>query len=220
MFISITSIRLYAQAAPHIWLGGFAGVDIGNITITGTDLSGATFSSKTGFAVGAEFDGFFSDNFGICAQLAYVQKGTNENINFGFRTATSAVTFSYLQIPVLLKATFGSGNFKPVFFAGPEIGIKLSASQKLSEGGKDTTATIPDSLLTTINLGIMFGAGVTYAINPTTMLFLNAAYDLGLSNLNARYGKGNGSSVDNEKDITNDIRINLGIVFGLGKDND
>jgi len=222
LFISLASARLSAQLSPHVWLGGFAGVDIGNLSVTGTDQTGVTWSTRTGFAVGAEFDDFFSDNLGICAQLAYVQKGATATFtdnSGGISVSTSSsITVSYLQIPVLLKATFGSGALKPVVFAGPEIGFKLSAKQTgKTESGADTTFTVPDSNITTINFGIMFGAGVTYAINATTMLFLNAAYDLGLSNLNAQYGKSTGiSTTDTEKDVTRDIRINVGIVFGLG----
>ena len=218
VFLGISSVHLYAQSSPHVWLGGFAGLDIGNLSVTGTDITGTTFSSKMGFAVGGEFDDFFSDNFGICVQLAYVQKGTNFSFSDGsFTSSTIGLTFSYLQIPVLFKATFGSGSFKPVLFAGPEIGINLSTKESgKTQNGTDTTITIPDSVFSKINLGIMLGAGVTFSINQTTIIFLNAAYDIGLSNLNAQFGKNNGSSTNNEKDITNDIRINVGIIFGLG----
>jgi hypothetical protein len=226
-FILSISSRLSAQTSPSIWLGGFAGVDIGNISVTGNpDLGNTTFTSKTGFAIGAEFDDFFSDNFGICAQLAYVQKGTtiniNETVDGATANSTASATLSYLQIPILFKATFGSGALKPVVFAGPEFGFKLSAKEtgKFSESGADTTVTIPDSVFTSLNIGIMLGAGLTYAINPSTMLFLNVAYDLGLTNLNAQYGKSDGVTTNSEKDITRDIRIHVGILFGLGKDHD
>ena len=249
LLIAISSAQLYGQSSPHVWLGGFAGLDIGNLSVTGNDNTGTTFyigspySSKTGFAFGAEFDDFFSDNYGICVQLAYVQKGTTASFNYKaggvgntLGTFRAGLTFSYIQIPVLFKATFGSGSWKPVLFAGPEIGFKLSA-RGIGHLAQDTTIIAADNAFTTVNLGIMFGAGVTYEINRTTMLFLNAAYDLGLSNLNAHYIESSGATTANVKEITTpnavtppppeastanlkemtrDIRINVGILFGLG----
>ena len=64
----------------------------------------------------------------------------------------------------------------------------------------------------------MLGAGVTYSINQTTMLFITGAYDLGLTNLNSKYGEKSGSSQNTEKDVTKDIRVNVGILIGLGGD--
>jgi outer membrane protein W len=208
--LGISSAQLYAQSSPRLWLGVRAGADIGNMSFDPTPPSGETIGSTTGITGGGELDYWFSDNIGISAQLLFTQKGVKIDFSEGGYTFTTAITLSYLQIPVLLKATFGSGNIKPFVFAGPEVGIKLSAKEKVTVSGKDTTEAVPDSVYSSINLGIMVGAGVSFSINPTTMIFLDAAYDHGLSNLNGTTSK------DTEKGFTRDYRICLGILFGLG----
>jgi len=216
LIFTITSKQLDAQPSPHLWIGGFAGVDQGKISISvrEKELDGTTF--KTGLAVGGEFDYFFSDNFAVSAQIAYVQKGGNRSFDQG--SGSWGYDLSYLQIPVLLRVTVGSGDLKPFFFAGPEFGIKLSTKLRAkNESGTDTTFNFPDNLFTTSTLGLMFGAGVTYAINPATMLFISGAYDLGLTNLNAQFGNNTPFSSDDDIYYSRDFRINVGILFGIGK---
>ena len=203
LIVSYFSVTGYAQSA-SIWLGAHAGADIGTIATGPPDAYG-TVTSKTGIAVGAEAGYWISDNLGISTGLAYVQKGANiTNVQYG---DSYSIVYRYLQMPVLLKATFGSGPVKPFFFAGPEIGLKLSATQSGPILGRDTTVNAPDSLLKKFNIGILLGAGITYQVNPKTMLFLEAGYDHGMSNIspNERY-----FAVS-----TRDIRASLGILFRI-----
>jgi len=207
--VCISSLQLHAQSS-NLWLGVRAGVDLGKFSFDPALPSEETVGTKTGITAGGELDYWFSDMMGITAQLLYTQKGLTEDIADAEFTASSSFTIAYLQIPVLLKVAFGSGSIKPYIFAGPEVGIKISTSQKLTEGGKTTTPDVPDSEFASTNLGIMAGAGVSYTLNSSTMIFLDAAYDHGLSNLNGT------STKDKEKGYTRDYRICVGILFRLG----
>jgi hypothetical protein len=215
VLVLLASSQVFAQSG-SAWLGARAGVNIGNLTDNNIP-TGESLSSKTGFDVGGEFDYWFSDNLGLCAQLMYIQKGGTINVSDGLITGTDGLTVSSLEIPVLLKATFGSGPLKPVIFAGPAIGLKLSASEHQTAAGHDSTASVADSLLTSTYFSIVIGVGVTYALSSAMQIFLDAAYDLGLSNINAQFGKDEGGGQTNNIKITlNDIRINVGIIFRLG----
>jgi hypothetical protein len=199
--VSFFLVTGFAQSS-SLWLGAHAGADIGTVAIGPPDAVG-TITSKTGIAVGAEADYWISDNYGISAQPAYVQKGFNTQLNDG----SFAVTYRYLQLPVLFKFTFGSGALKPFFFAGPEFGLKLSVTQSGPVMGKDTTITAADSLVTKSNIGILVGAGINYQVNSATMLFLQAGYDHGLSNI---------SPNSREQTLsTRDIRTSLGILLKM-----
>jgi hypothetical protein len=198
--VSCFSITSYAQSG-SLWLGAHAGADIGTI-VTGPPDAYGTATSKTGIAIGAEGDYWITDNLGISTGLAYVPKGANINLN----GESFVIAYRYLQVPVLLKATFGDGSVKPYLFAGPEIGLKLSATQSGPILGRDTTVDFPDSLITKFNIGILLGAGVTYTINPETMLFLEAGYD---------YGSNITPNDKNPSVYTRDIRASLGILFRI-----
>jgi hypothetical protein len=201
LIVSFFSVTGYAQSS-SIWLGAHAGADIGTIATGPPDAFG-TITSSTGIAIGAEGDYWITDNFGISIGLAYVQKGANVNL----RGESFGLAYRYLQMPVLLKATFGDGSVKPYLFAGPEFGLKLSATQSGPILGRDTTVDFPDSLITKFNIGILLGAGITFTINPQTMLFLEAGYDHGLSNI---------TPSDKYAAVsTRDIRASLGILFRI-----
>lgn len=203
LIVSSFSITGYAQPG-SLWLGAHAGADIGTIATVPPNAFG-TITSKTGIAIGAEGDYWITDNLGISIGLAYVQKGANDNLNGN----PFVLAYKYLQMPVLLKATFGSDPVKPFFFAGPEIGLKLSGKQIGPVLGRDTTIDLSDSLMPKFNIGILLGAGITYTINPEAILFLEAGYDYGLSNvITQSAGGGNGI-------YTRDIRASLGILFRI-----
>jgi len=195
------SMTGYAQPG-SLWLGAHTGADIGTIATGPPDAFGTT-TSKTGIAIGEEGDYWISYNGGISIQLSYVQKGFTANLNDG----PYSITYRYLQMPVLLKVTFGTGPVKPFFFAGPEIGLKLSATQSGPIFGRDTTVDFPDSAITKFNIGILLGAGIAYMVNSAMMLFLEAGYDHGLSNITP---SGKDPTV-----FTRDIRASLGILFRI-----
>lgn len=221
-FLAIAS-QSSAQPSPRLWLGVHGGIDIASFSydpeITSSDPNlKITNGSRTGIAAGAEVNYWFTDNLGICGQLSYVQKGGTQDISFTIFgqeiTGSSEATFSYLQIPVLFKARFGDGSVKPFIIIGPEIGIKLSASQTVTSDGQDTTMDIPDSEITSTNFGALFGAGITYQLNPTTEIYLSGAYNYGFTNLNP--GPDGGGEED-QKAFSRDIRVSVGILFALGR---
>ncbi len=200
--VAFFSVTGYGQSS-SIWLGAHAGVDIGSIVTIPADPVDQVITSSTGIAIGAEADYWITDNWGISTGFAYVQKGANDNLNGN----PFVLDYRYLQMPVLLKATFGSDPVKPYLFAGPEIGLKLSGKQIGKISGRDSTVDLTDSLMPKFNIGILLGAGITYQINLETMLFLEAGYDHGLSNI---------TPTDNNPAVTTrDIRASLGILFRI-----
>ncbi|MDP4231165.1 MAG: porin family protein [Bacteroidota bacterium] len=222
MFVSLLTVRLSAQSSPSIWIGAIGGADIGKLTFdpVPSPSTNVVLGTRTGVLLGAELDDWFSSNFGVGAHVEYVQKGGSETSSFTFENQTFSFSedyiFSYLQIPILFKATIGSGSFKPLFFVGPELGFKLSAKLKVTQNGQDTTLDAPDSAITSTNVGLLLGAGLTIAIDPTTTVFLTAGYDYGFTNLNFQYNPGSQDG-GNVKVYTRDIRITAGILFGVGK---
>ncbi|MBN9383970.1 MAG: PorT family protein [Chitinophagaceae bacterium] len=83
------------------------------------------------------------------------------------------ITLGYVNIPVLAKYTLPVGVF---FETGPQLGILLSAKQKV-DGGSDTD--IKSSLKST-DIAWAFGAG--YVI-PDINLGVDVRYNLGLTNV-------------------------------------
>ncbi|HWF43153.1 MAG TPA: porin family protein [Candidatus Kapabacteria bacterium] len=201
-------------------IGVRAGVNLANLSFDSTLPSGITKSMHAGLIAGLQYDYWFDDMWAISVQALYDQKGTHLDINsndFGFtESGTVDILPSYLEIPVLLKASFGTGTIRPYVFAGPSIGILLAANEKVNETftssgiseTQDTTGDIKDSL-SSIDFSIVAGVGVSYTLSSGTMIFLDAGYAIGISDIDKN------NSVEGGNIKTNDIRIAAGVMFPL-----
>jgi hypothetical protein len=198
------------------------GVDLGTFAYSPRQTPDPHLGWKVGLAVGGELDYWFTENLGITIQPSYIQKGVYQKITpvsdpiIG-STFENAATFTYIQIPVLFKMTYGQLRFKPYFFVGPSIGFKISASSTTTFNGQTMTDEIADSEVTSTNFSLIAGVGVSYSIGSSIQLFLESAYDFGLSNLNPGAGKSTPSTASEENPYvySRDIRASAGIVFKL-----
>lgn len=135
-------------------------------TVTGDDIEGV--SSKMGLAAGA-FVNIGIGTLAVQPELLYVQKGAQDENNSDYKWK-----IDYLEIPVLLKATFGTGSAKPNLFIGPALGILMSS--KFTDGTNEMDAKDGTSGM---DLGLAIGGGV-----DVSKLTFDIRYELGLSNIN------------------------------------
>ena len=215
LFVSSCVIPASAQ---KMMVGGRFGIDMGSVSVDPAP-TGVTLSSHTGIAIGAQLDNWFNDMWALSVGLQYDQKGTHEDATFnvgGFSVSASGdLTMNYLEIPILAKVALGTGDIQPFLFAGPSVGILLSAT---STSGSNSQSV--DSQLNTVNLSLLLGAGVSYKWMSNISLFLDAGYELGLINIqkntsvNTFDAQGNVSS-STQTAKTNDIRVAIGAMFAL-----
>lgn len=161
-----------AQFMPSF--GGYVGANFANASITPTQ----TTSTKTALKIGAFADLSFSPLISLVPGLEYISKGTE------YTTGGYTVTwkFSYIEIPVLLKVKAHLTEFTPYAFAGPSMGINLSATEDWSSGASSGSSDIKNNL-ETMDFGLRFGAGGEYKVAPKVSLFFNALYSIGLTNI-------------------------------------
>jgi opacity protein-like surface antigen len=171
--------------------------------IAADDDDGQKFNP--GLTIGVAFNLPMSEVFSVQPELSFIQKGgrataSEEFGDFSY-SAKSKVSLNYLEIPVLLKATFGEST-KFFFTAGPSLGIGL--------GGKfEIKTTVMDQNISTsqtfdgkvkfeeepeeddeeldvlyvdnrLDFGMQLGAGVIIA----DKVMIDLRYGLGLSSLN------------------------------------
>ncbi|HET6402977.1 MAG TPA: porin family protein [Candidatus Kapabacteria bacterium] len=182
---------------------------------------GFTHSIHAGFLGGAEYEYWFSaykywsgTSWGLDAQVLYDQKGEHydfTDINAFHESGNGNDILNYLEIPILVKARFGSADFAPYVFAGPSIGIFLSgADYEQVNGSLETKTSFADSELTSPDISALFGAGVSIALSSGPMLFFEASYALGLVNIDKMLPIANFPVIKSR-----DIRIAIGILFPL-----
>jgi len=151
------------------------------------DGASLTLGTRTSlnFGLNADFEG--SDNFNLRSGLLYN--------GYGSKSGDGEVSkLDYLTIPVLGRFKVADGFYA---FAGPQIGLLLSAKSKY----KDETEDVKEFYKGT-NISALIGAEYKF----TDKLSLGASYNAGLSNI--------GKDMDGDgKLTTTGFSINLGFSF-------
>jgi len=162
-------------------------------------------SSRTGFMIGGVVEVGLSGPIYLQIEPMYTQKGAELNLTLFGETLTSTGKFDYLEIPVTLKAKFGTTELKPYIFAGPNLGFNLSAEAEVEVGGLSETTDV-DEFTESIDFAIDFGGGIEFKVAPRTSLIADIRYALGLSDIDK-------DAVDSWK--SRDVKILVGVMFGL-----
>jgi hypothetical protein len=143
-------------------------------TVGGADAA-PIVKSRTGFAAGAYMEASFPFLLTVQPEMLYTTKGfTLSSTSIG-QTVTSTNTYSYIEIPVLVKFSLPVPVVKPKLYIGPEIGFLLSAENKYEATGFSTRETNIDSLLSSTDIGVVFGASAHVLV-----VDVDVRYDVGL----------------------------------------
>lgn len=159
-----------AAAQKSTTIGPVVGLNIA--TFGGEDAEGV--DSRTAFLVGGFAAFGLSPRFALEPSLLYTQKGGNVEIE----DADGTIKLSYIQVPLLARFRFPSGNVTPNLMAGPAVafrtGCKVSASQGAIEINLDCDdADIP---IVKTDFSVLFGVGLEFG-----RFMVSARYDYGLT---------------------------------------
>jgi len=204
----------------QVKLGLQAGVNLADISMDPTP-TGLETSLRTGLLFGGILNYNFSPLLSLQVEPAYIQKGaavdasmTEDGVNIKIEATFSA---NYVDIPVLLKASFGNQQIKPFLLAGASVAfllgdVKLNID-KATANGQDVTNILTKEQKEQIQKSkstdfvLNFGAGVLIPIGQAD-IFIEGQYNLGLTNVNDEPG-------DNTKIKTKGIQIKAGALFSL-----
>ena len=181
----VLGFNLHSNAQAKLSLQG--GLNQARLKASGDDVS-VTLGTRTSvnFGLNADFEG--SDNFNLRSGLIYNGFGSKDKEDGG------VLKLDYLTIPVLGRFKVADGFYA---FAGPQIGLLLSAKSKY----KDETVDAKDGFKGT-NISALFGAEYKF----TDKLSLGASYNAGLTNI-AKDTDGDG------KLTTTGFSVNFGFSF-------
>jgi hypothetical protein len=163
-----------AYSFAQIGLGIKGGVNFANVS--GTDAP-PNAKTLTGFAAGGYLEISLPLLFTIQPEILYSQKGTTYDQSiFGTNVKVTA-KLNYLEIPVLVKYSFPVPVVKPSLYAGPAMGILLSAKAKAEAAGQSQEEDIK-SQTTSTDFGLVVGASANIAI-----ITVDVRYTLGLTTI-------------------------------------
>jgi hypothetical protein len=170
MFVLMVAAIMLFAAAPLFAGDGkmMFGVKAGLNLATGTGDDAEGLSMKTGAVGGAFLCYNITEIFAIQPELLFSMKGAKSDE----ADIDGSLKYNYFEIPLLLKVNLPTeGKIKPSLYAGPAIGILMSAKAE-DEDLKDFSKTM--------DVGIVAGAGVGYQMEKG-MLFLEGRYEVGMT---------------------------------------
>lgn len=206
-------------AAGQVNLGIIGGTNFSTVTGEADDGTSLDFDSRTGFEIGGVLDIGVSKNVSIRFEPMYVRETAKQNIDEVDVRGELIFTANYVEIPALLKLSFGTANVRPFLFAGPSVGFKLNSEGEFSIDGISGKFDF-DKLITGTNFMFEFGGGVNIQFQSVSLI-AEGRYGLGVTDI---FEAGTipidplGQTEFGEADIkTRGLRVMGGITFPVGK---
>ena len=214
----------------QVQLGVQGGINLTDVNMTQEDF-------KTAIRTRAILGGIISYNFSPVLSLqlepAYVQKGASVNATVDISSILDGAiidgeaTFSanYIEIPVLLKASFPAGIVRPYLIAGATVAFLLGDAkfnlEKATLYGIDIISLLPSDLreqtfkIKNTDFIVNFGAGITIPLWLVD-IFIEGRYDIGLTDISeGPYDLGLPDVSYETEFKTRGIQIKAGLLFSL-----
>jgi hypothetical protein len=195
----VLSVFLFAAAfmsAPAVAAVDFGlkgGLALSNLTWAGGGPS-ASYDNLQKPVFGAFVTFNLSPMLAVQPEVYYWTGGANVEVADGTDTYRMELLFNYIHVPVLAKFRFGTGQLKPVLFAGPAVSFLTTAKQKDFLNGTLEDEMDVKPYLKSTDFSAVFGTGLEYSLKKI-VLILDVRYNLGFSNINS---VGEGTSIKNK----------------------
>jgi hypothetical protein len=184
LLLLITLIAVHPVSAQvEFGIGAKLGLNFGSLSLDPETLNpGITKGGRTTFMGGAAAEIGFAKMFYVALEPTYCGKGCQ----FTQGSVTQTLAYNYLNLPILFKVKFLKGMVRPYGFAGPNLGILLSATSKI-EGAQNPAAngdTDIKQFTSGTDFAIDFGGGAEFNVIPKLGITGDVRYSLGLSDIN------------------------------------
>ncbi|MCD6023322.1 MAG: PorT family protein [Fibrobacteria bacterium] len=184
----LSALRIFAVAAVlpcFSWAaGGFTvGGGLNSSFMDVEAAEGEDLSNHLGFNLGFGFEKELSPVFSIVPEIGFETRGQDAEADDPFfGHVESRIKLLYLQVPVfaMFKVPLTKGALN--FFAGPSLGILLSAKGEIELGGDEMSVDIKESIAP-IDFGVEAGAGIEFPAGTGTF-FIRPSYYVGFMDIN------------------------------------
>lgn len=207
-------------ATAQISIGPRVGVTLAKWSLNEDELADfGDIKNRSGLLAGVVAEIRLNDNFAIQPEINFMQKGFKSEYSevdsiFGSLEEKTNAVINYLEVPVLLKAGASFGPARVDVLAGPSFGYGLNGKVKYEftfDGEtekEEEDIDFEDDEISRLDLGLQFGAAVTFGLGERANIFVDGRYLLGLTNLND-------SGDDDIKAYNRGIALSAGVLFSL-----
>jgi hypothetical protein len=239
-FLLLSGISATAQ---RITIMPKAGADIYYMN-RASDISNMNQKPAAGFTGGAAVDINLHRWFSIQSELLYITKGYSVNQTYKdaegniINVLPQKYTFSYLQIPVLAKASYNKGNLKLYGLGGASFDYGFGGIYSVSfdntpgsgstsgnyplgkvvgQSNTESTLYFPTSSLNRMDITLQFGGGIGYKVGPGAIIF-DARCGIGLTNfVKSSPTTTSGTTVSDLTSKSRTLSFTIGYAIPLGK---
>lgn len=173
-------------------------------TISGTDISalgpGVKLARVTGFHAGVMFN-FGGPDFSVQPEILYTQYGVK--VTDG--TDYLQLKYGIVEVPVLLKASFGQSNVRFFVNAGPVATYTMNGKISVQESGQSGSKPLDLTGTGRFSFGATGGAGVAVQAGP------------GAVQIEARYTYLFSSNDDGAKINPQNAMLSIGYLIPIGR---
>jgi hypothetical protein len=184
LVIAVLGASPVAQGQVEVNPGIKAGVNFASFGGEDTEqfFQGADEQFRTGVILGGFVEVDPPGPFALQTELLYVQKGSKAEGTVSGETVTGIDKINYIEVPLLAKWQIPvTGPLTPNLFAGPAVGVPVSATSEI-EGSGGSSSTDIDELIKPTDVGMHIGAGLDVATG-TVEVMLDVRYQFGLSTI-------------------------------------
>jgi opacity protein-like surface antigen len=181
-----------AASAEGMLFGIKGGINMANLA--GDDIDDNEM--KMAFGGGIWMNYAFNEAFSLQPELLYMLKGAD------WDNGDYTIKLSYIDLNILAKYSIPmEGNFAPYLFAGPSLGMNISAKEEYKGESED----LDD--VKSMDIGAMLGVGFDYMLESGGCISFDARYAMGLTTID---------DSDSEDDVkTTGIMVMVGYGFAF-----
>ena len=177
--VVLLALCMVVPASTQVNVGVLGGLNLATVELD-PEPPKMDLSNLTGFGFGGVLDYRLNESIALRLEPMYLQKGTKGDYDWGNAMIELEAKYAYVEIPIMVKYSFGAREIKPYIIAGPTIGFLLNAKAKYSLEGESWEEDIND--MKSLDFGFGFGIGVSVPLRNNSF-FLEASYVLGLANI-------------------------------------
>lgn len=196
------------RASRGSWIGRPAvGVEVGysrsDLAVAGG--GGGLVTSRQGAITGVFLQFPFGEVLAVRPALLFSLKGGQTGATVaGSGEVDIDIELAYLELPLLLRASFPTGKLRPVIFAGPAVALQIGCDFRFTGPADSVRATCGQDNLNTVrqwDFGLVGGGGAEIRLRRATMA------------LEARYTVGTRSVLENLSLKNRSFSVTLGLTF-------
>jgi hypothetical protein len=206
--VVLCGLALAAPVAAESRIGILGGVNFA--TLHEAPAEEGLFSTRSLFEAGAVVDLGIGGRFSLRFEPMFLVKGSD--VSFALSgpppsAPNGALRLSYVELPVLLRVSFGTGSFRPYLLTGPTVGYLTNAKAQDLASGQEMD--VLDTFKRT-DVGASFGGGFSVPLGGARV-FLEGRYSLGFKNILKETPDTAGSTLK-----TRGVQVAAGVTFRLG----